>query len=294
MGTQSFVVRRLVSRKVATQVHSASDILRAQLSPDALEKIRDLQSKQSVSELDFFLTHFASLPRRFRGRANAAPPLKAGEIMLNPSTYHERDFAAALLLADSCIFPDQAQAVEAGVALYNGGDAIERRMLLKALPFIASNKLSETLIMEGHRSNDQSLFEAAFCDTNYPALILNDEDYHNAALKAAFVDIDASRLWGIETRVTTSFSQMLMDLRTEREAASRAPWAGTLQLMAHAPIDGLSSLIRADLTHSDHERRLSAARAACVIRDNDLTDVITAQLEDCQDSELKDLLAAAL
>jgi hypothetical protein len=214
--------------------------------------------------------------------------------MLNPSTYHEHDLAAALLLAGSCIFQDEAQAVEAGVALYNGGDAIERRMLLKALPFIASNKLSETLIMEGHRSNDQSLFEAAFCDTDHPALVLNDEDYHNAALKAAFVNIDASRLWGIETRVTASFSQMLMDLRTEREAASRAPWAGTLQLMAHAPIDGLSGLIRADLTHSDHERRLSAARAACVIRDNDLTDVITAQLEDCQDSELKDLLAAAL
>ena len=273
---------------------SAHEFLRARLSEDTVQKLDGMILAQSPLDLEFLLTYLASVPRRFRGAPQTGATLKFNEILLESATYFERDLAGAWLLTHSDLFNSETGALEAGLALYMSGDAIERRMILKALPFIGHTALSQTLIMEGHRSNDQSLFEAAFCDTNHPAIVLEDDDYQNATLKAAFINIEASRLWGVESRVTTKLSQMLLDLRTEREAASRPPWTGTLQLMAHAPIVGLTDLIADDLIHDDIQRRLGAARAACVVRDDRLMSLLTEQLEGCEHAELKALLTAAL
>lgn len=272
-----------------------ADLL-SRLSPDSQEKLCQLVARCQSNNWEYLQVVFPSLPRRFRGGKKPGNPVCLGKTLLDPGTWSESDIAATLLLMseDSPLYKSENDGTAYVWELYRAGDALERHMILKALPYLDLKPLSISLIIEAHRTNDQSLFEAAFCDTNYPALVLGEDDYNNAALKAAFIGIDPSRIWGIETRATSTLSQMLLDLREEREAASRPPWAGTLEVMAHAPLPKLGELIRSDIDSPDDLRAQSAARAACVLHDESLHDAIRSRLARTTNPDLLAVLKAAL
>jgi len=63
---------------------------------------------------------------------------------------------------------------------------------------------------------------------------------------------------------------MLLDLASEREAAGRPVWKGTLRMAASAPSPGTAARILGALEHGDAALRLSAAEALAVLRRADL------------------------
>ncbi|MCA9322231.1 MAG: hypothetical protein KDB53_15935, partial [Planctomycetes bacterium] len=58
---------------------------------------------------------------------------------------------------------------------------------------------------------------------------------------------------------------MLLEFMSEREAAGRPVWSGSLELAAHAPCPGVVDRVRGELWHGDDARRSVAVRAAVVL-----------------------------
>ena len=225
-----------------------------------IEERRAGVDRSGLADLEIWL---ASLPRRLgKDVVDVGEDIVAvGEGRLDPSTWRTCDFACADLL----LRLDPQARGEGLFTLYRSGDAEERHMLLKALALLPIGPWSVELLQEAHRQNDELIFVAGFADGDVPARSLSRNDYNRAVLKAAFMDLDPARMIASETRANADLSRMLLDFMTEREAAGRPVWAGTLELAAHAPCLGVVDRVVGDLWHGVDRRRLAAARASVVL-----------------------------
>lgn len=231
--------------------------------PAERRPLRDAWRARALAEGAAFLrVHLAALPRRIgRERATGGIVLLESGVAVVAESLRLCDLAAADLLEAAGVASDAEILQE----LWTGGDAEERCMLLKALPFLAPGEHAVRLLREAHRSNDAAIFQAGFADGDLAAFVLDDDDYARALLKAAFVDLPLERLLGAERRATTSLSRMLLDFMSEREAAHRPVWAGSLELAAHAPCPGVLARVAGDVWSGVDARRLSAAKAAAIL-----------------------------
>ncbi|MEZ6197189.1 MAG: hypothetical protein R3F20_15890 [Planctomycetota bacterium] len=71
---------------------------------------------------------------------------------------------------------------------------------------------------------------------------------------------------------------MLLDFMSEREAAHRPVWAGSLVLAALAPCPGVRARVMGDIWHGVDARRVAAGRAAVILDDPELRREIAARL----------------
>ena len=228
-------------------------------SVSAIESVREGARENGIAHLE---AHFASLPRRAGRDFLAGPvPENLDEGVVDLRGWRRCDVAAALILGESPPTADELW------KLYANGDADERRMVLRTLPFRPVDQVTKRLLVEAHRTNDEAIFAAAFADTDLPARALDDDDYNRGVLKAAFIDLPLQRLLRCRTRANTELTSMLLDFMTEREAAMRPVWHGSLELGAHAPAPGLKFKIAGDLWSGVDARRLDAARAALLLDD---------------------------
>lgn len=130
--------------------------------------------------------------------------------------------ARALLLT---ALPLTGAALAAEIAeLYDGGDAAERRAVLRALPLLAAAGpgLADgglPLVHDAVRSNDTTLIEAALGP--YAARRLPQDAYRQAVLKCVFCEIPLDRIAGLAERADDELLRMLADLAAERTAAGR-------------------------------------------------------------------------
>jgi hypothetical protein len=144
---------------------------------------------------------------------------------------------------------------------FDEGDIEERTTVLRTLALLGATPVALDLAREAQRSNTLDHFEAAACDTDFAARCLPPDDFNRMALKMAFLDLPEWRmLRGLE-RANPELSRMLQDFATEREAAGRAVWIGTLAFIARAPVDGTRARVIGHLEHGDDRQRLAAARA---------------------------------
>ena len=217
--------------------------------------------------------HLASLPRKF-GREYLSVSAPTIDCRIDMRTFRLCDVLASDLLMAFVSTQGSADLVD----LYFQGDALEKRMILKAMIFLGMSAASERILQEAHRTNDEELFKAAFVDTAAPAEFLDDDDFNRGVLKCAFMNVELERLLAAATRATLILSQMLLEFMTEREAAGRKIWAGSLELAAHAPSAGLRSRVLGDLWHGDDSRRYHAVRAAAVLLKNGSDEVLSAEL----------------
>lgn len=79
---------------------------------------------------------------------------------------------------------------------------------------------------EGCRSNMRSVFEAAACDTPFPARCFDEVAFRQAVLKAIFVGAPVERIQGLARRRDDELARMALDLADERRSAGRPVPAG--------------------------------------------------------------------
>jgi len=177
----------------------------------------------------FLEVHLAALPRK-AGRDYLAPELaRAGEASVALGALRACDLVAADLLIH---LPDPETRIE---TLYFQGDAEERRMVLRALPFLSPGDHVVRLMEEAHRTNDEVLFAAGNLDSDLATRLLSDAAYNRVVLKCAFLGEPKERLQGWADRGNPELSLTLFDFMSERQAAGRDVWPDTGPLCALAP-----------------------------------------------------------
>jgi hypothetical protein len=74
---------------------------------------------------------------------------------------------------------------------------------------------------EGCRSSMRAVFEAAACDTGFPARNFTDLAWRQLVIKALFVEAPLWRVHGLDTRLDPELARMALDLADERRSAGR-------------------------------------------------------------------------
>jgi hypothetical protein len=114
---------------------------------------------------------------------------------------------------------------------------------------------------EGARTNVRAIFEAACCDTPFPARHFDDVAWRQAAIKAVFVEAPLWRVHGLDRRLSPELARMALDLAEERRSAGRAVnpqlW---LCVGSHGGARGIASL-ETELAGTYREGRAAAALA---------------------------------
>lgn len=230
------------------------------LTPEARTALaaveRDLAAK-GPSHLDVV---FPSLPRKIGRGALGGGKTEVGKDIVDFDALRLCDAAAAVIIAR---LPEDARRA-AAERLYSNGDFEEKRMVQKSLAFVELGGAAAPLLEQAHRTNDQIIFESAFVDSTFAASVLDREQLRRVVLKAAFMDLDASRFIDLARFADAELSRMLLEFMSEREAAGRLVWFGSLETAAHAPSPGVEARILGDLWHGDDRRRAAAARAAAI------------------------------
>lgn len=74
---------------------------------------------------------------------------------------------------------------------------------------------------EGCRSSMRAVYEAAACDTPYPARHFDDLAWRQLVIKALFVEAPLWRVHGLDGRLSEELARMALDLCDERRSAHR-------------------------------------------------------------------------
>jgi hypothetical protein len=239
-------------------------LLRVVLSDErfALYELARSRAEQEGRSALFVL--FPSLPRKL-GRDPLPPELaRSQDRSVDLSAWRACDAAAYELLV-------AARAADADLEeLYAHGDLEERTMVLRCLACRDVSAATVALLGEAQRTNVQSHFEAAVCDSNLISRALGragfvQADLDRLVLKAAFLGLPLVRLIDVQRHANPELSRMLQDLATEREAAGRAVWRDTAALIARAPTMGSLARLIGGLEHGDDGTRLAAAEGCEVL-----------------------------
>jgi hypothetical protein len=116
---------------------------------------------------------------------------------------------------------------------------------------------------EGCRSSMRAVYEAAACDTPFPARHFDDLAWRQLVIKALFVEAPLWRVVGLDGRLSEELARMALDLAEERCAAHRPVqhelW---LALGAHGGARALAALeLELAGTHVDGRRAAAIALA---------------------------------
>ncbi|MAG55047.1 MAG: hypothetical protein CMJ83_02025 [Planctomycetes bacterium] len=202
------------------------DAFISMVDPKYLDRRGEYLDRLDADGLAFLEVHFAGLPRKTARDLIDGGIVPVGDGRVDLGALRVCDlFAADLLLR----LPSVDGHLE---KLYFQGDAEERRMVLRALPFIESGATVCRLMAEAHRTNDEVIFESGNLDSDLVTRLLDDDAYNRVVLKCAFMAAPKERLLGWETRGNPALSEALFDFMTEREAAGRPIWPDTAAICA--------------------------------------------------------------
>jgi hypothetical protein len=249
-------------------VFDACASLRALLPAERFAAFEELRAKVAQGGFAALQAALPALPRRV-GRDPLSPELALeGDCAVDLGAWRACD-AAALELLHAADAGDEALR-----ELHAHGDIEERAMVLRALACRPVSAGTVLLLGEVQRTNVQSHFEAAVCDSNLVSRALGragfaQTDLDRLVLKAAFLGIELARLIDVQRHANPELSRMLQDLATEREAAGRAVWRDTARLIARAPTAGTLARLIGGLEHGDDGTRLAAAEGFDVLLSRD-------------------------
>jgi hypothetical protein len=104
-------------------------------------------------------------------------------------------------------------------AVYNYGDAAERRAVLRALPLLGLDDDAVPLVLDALRTNDTRLIAAALGP--YAASYLPIEPWRQAVLKCVFLGIPLAWVADLDKRKDDELIRMMRAFAEERVAAGR-------------------------------------------------------------------------
>lgn len=110
--------------------------------------------------------------------------------------------------------------IEDVTAVYNYGDAAERRGVLRALPLLDIGDKAIPLVLDALRTNDTRLIAAALGP--YAARYLPAEPWRQAVLKCVFLGIPLAWVADLDRRKDAELVRMMRAFAEERQAAGRS------------------------------------------------------------------------
>jgi len=106
--------------------------------------------------------------------------------------------------------------------LFTYADEGEQRALYRSLALLTEPERFAWRAAEGCRTNMTSVFESVVLDTPFPSLYFDDLSFRQAVIKAIFVGVPLSRMWGLDDRLDEELARMALDLADERRSAHRS------------------------------------------------------------------------
>lgn len=76
-------------------------------------------------------------------------------------------------------------------------------------------------VAEGCRTNMRTVFMSVACDSPYPYQYFDDVAWNQLVVKALFTEIPLTRVYGLDHRLSTTLSSMVLDYMDERSSAGR-------------------------------------------------------------------------
>jgi hypothetical protein len=114
-------------------------------------------------------------------------------------------------------------------AVYNYGDAAERRGVLRALPLLDLGDAAVPLVLDALRTNDTRLIAAAMGP--YAAEHLPSDAWRQAVLKCVFLGIPLAWVADLDRRKDEELVRMMRAFAEERLAAGRGVPPDVLQIV---------------------------------------------------------------
>lgn len=141
------------------------------------------------------------------------------------------------------------------------GDEGELCALYRSLALMPAGERFRWRAGEGCRSNLRSVFEAVACDSPYPAQHFDDVVWRQLVIKAVFIDVPLSRVYGVQARLSPELARMALDMVDERRKAGRGVPPQLWQCLG--PYGGSRAVeaLKQEL-HSEDEEGKRAAREA--------------------------------
>jgi hypothetical protein len=207
------------------------------------------------------------------------------------------DDAARVLILLAAARHDPGGALALARELYLTGDTRERTGALRALALLPNASRDDAAlpaVLDAMRINQGEIFEAAILDNPYASHHLPQHEWRKAVLKALFVGHSIPRIVGLEARADAELAASLLDLATEREAATRAVPPELWPVAALHPPPGLAAKLLGYLEHPAPEHRAAAATALGRLRDPRVRPFLVDRAERERVDAVRDALRAAL
>jgi hypothetical protein len=138
----------------------------------------------------------------------------------NPERWTVLECARVLLVLSRRNLAEKS-AVDAIDEAFRFADIGEMCALHRSLAFLPEPKRFVWRAGEGCRSSMRAVFEAAACDTPFPAQNFDDLGWRQLVIKALFVEAPLWRVYGLDSRLDAELARMALDLAEERRAAGR-------------------------------------------------------------------------
>ena len=139
----------------------------------------------------------------------------------NPERWTNLDAVRVLLVLSRTDLaePTLDQAIEEA---FRYADVGEMGALHRSLQLLPGPERFVWRAGEGCRSSLRVVFEAAACDTGFPARSFDALAFRQLAIKALFVEAPLWRVHGLDARIDAELARMALDLAEERRSAGRA------------------------------------------------------------------------
>ena len=172
------------------------------------------------------LAESLSLASRFAPRTKLAPTeaeraaASASLAGWNPERWTTLEAVrVALILA----YAEDAAATLPGAleSCFQFADEGELCALYRSLQFLPDGARFVWRSGEGCRTNMQTVFRANVCDTGFPMRHFGDIAWRQMCVKAIFIGAPLWRVFGLDERIDSELTRMVLDLAEERRSAGR-------------------------------------------------------------------------
>jgi len=172
------------------------------------------------------LAEALSLASRFAPRTKLAPTMQeraeasASLAGWNPERWTTLE-AVRVVLVIAYAEGTNVGLPEALESCFQFADEGELCALYRSLQFLPDGARFVWRSGEGCRTNMQTVFRANACDTGFPARHFVDSAWRQLCVKAIFVGAPLWRVVGLDERIDSELTRMVLDLADERRSAGR-------------------------------------------------------------------------
>jgi hypothetical protein len=168
-----------------------------------------------------FRALFASVPRRLGSVARQPLAETVPELPAARPHWTVTDLARLWLLLRGIRGVSTSEQASWVLALFEAGEIGEQVSILRTLAALPEPQRFVETGEQACRHNSLGVFEAIVTENPFLAAYFPPRSFHQAVMKAIFLEVSVKRIEGLEQRITPELSRMAADYASERRAAGR-------------------------------------------------------------------------